>query len=410
MIALPTDATPLIIHGHVLDVLRTIPYESIQTCVTSWPYWGQRLYETPPQVWGGDPDHAHVYVPTPARRSRSEDDVGKTSAYGKGANSSYEARGGELCECGAWRGEFGLEPTPEMYVYHGALVSDEVRRVLKKDGTYWLNLASTYATYPSGLTGEKRWKNSWQKGRDNRGAEQSGGFDKRAPGWKHKEMVPIPWMVGMALHEAGWWLRGDVIWQKKNGKHENVRDRPYRAHEYVTMFTKGPDPYYDEAAVRQPYAPDTVREIGIAYRNLSKTTKIGGKDVSLYERAGAQDPSELKRRIIDSMVERGGSMLPDVWLLATGNGEGRHVAVFPETLPELCITASSRPGDLVLDIFSGSGTTNKVARRLGRRSIGIELSEESVTYAKEKSDTSHPALGRWDPATPATRAEAGEGP
>lgn len=392
------DLAPVVLQGHALDVLRYLPDDSVQCVVTSPPYWGQRSYGTQDQVWGGDSRHAHEWSETAPRRHRSPGDQGHNSAYRSGghlefnnywnyratAPENYEARGGAECACGAWRGELGCEPTPERFVADLVQVFGEVLRVLKEDGTCWVNIGATYATHPAGLTGPERWAKSTMGVRHHLGTEQSGAFDKRAPGWKRKELVPVPWMFGLAMHEAGWWLRSDVQWWKLNGKHENVEDRPFRAHEYVTMYTKSADPYYNEEALRQPYVPSTIREIGVAYRSGSKKVVVEGKGYSLYERAGAQDPSELKRRIIRSLAERGGSMLPDVWYLSTGNGEGRHVAVFPDALPELCITASTRPGDLVLDPFSGSGTTLLAARRLGRKSIGVELSPESVAFSREK--------------------------
>ncbi len=404
MTDLPSGLAPLILQGHVIDRLRELPDDSIQCVVTSPPYWGMRGYLTEAQVWGGDPDHAHEWSETAPRRARSDRDQGHNSAYRRGGHlewnnhenavargdaragspENFEARGGAECACGAWKGELGCEPTPERFVEDLARVFEEVRRVLKDDGTCWVNLGSTYATHPAGLVGPKRWAKSTMGVRHHLGTEQSGAFDKRAPGWKRKELIPIPWLFGLAMHEAGWWLRSDVQWWKLNGKHENVEDRPFRAHEYITMYTKTADPYYNEEAMRQPYVPSTIREIGIAYRSESKKVTVDGKEYSLYDRAGAEDPSDLKRRTIKSLAERGGSMLPDVWYMSTGNGEGRHVAVYPETLPELCITASTRPGDLVLDPFAGSGTTLVVARRLGRPSIGIELSPESAAFAREK--------------------------
>jgi DNA modification methylase len=398
--ALPAGLLPEILRGHVLDVLRTLDDDSVQCFVTSPPYWGQRSYLTEPQIWGGEAAHSHEWSATPPRRARSALDQGLNSTYrqpdrlalpnydpvrfNRAAPENYDAVGGAACACGAWKGELGQEPTPELYVEHLVTVFVEARRVLRDDGVCWVNLGSTYATYPSGNSPDRRWKFSAFEGHNNRGSEQSGRFDKRAPGWKRKELVPIPWLFGLAMHEAGWWIRSDVQWWKLNGKHENVEDRPFRAHEYVTMFTKTADPFYNEEALRQPYVPSTVREIGIAYRSESKKVEVDGKEYSLYARDGAQDPSELKRRIIRSLAERGGSMLPDVWIMATGNGEGRHVAVFPETLPELCITASTRPGDLVCDLFAGSGTTLRVARRLRRRSIGIELDPDAARFAEEK--------------------------
>ena len=389
MTVLPSGLAPLILQGHVIDRLRELPDDSIQCVVTSPPYWSMRGYLTEAQVWGGDPDHAHEWSATAPRRARTANDAGTHSTfYGPDPHANFEARGGAECACGAWKGELGCEPTPERFVANLVWAFKEVHRVLKDDGTCWVNLGSTYATTSHGNAPSRRWKNSPP-------------LDKRAPGWKRKELIPIPWLFGLAMHEAGWWLRADVQWWKLNAKHENVEDRPFRAHEYITMYTKTADPYYNEEALRQPYVPSTIREIGIAYRSESKKVTVDGKEYSLYDRAGAEDPSNLKRRIIKSLAERGGSMLPDVWYMSTGNGEGRHVAVYPETLPELCITASTRPGDLVLDPFAGSGTTLVVARRLGRPSIGIELSLESAAFAREKLErpqgaatVSHPSQRR----------------
>lgn len=382
----------------MIDVLRGLPEESVQVCITSPPYWGQRWYGTEAQVWGGI-EHKHDWRATAPRRARNSKDTGKTTLYYQAGkdHSSYEAQGGQACGCGAWMGELGQEPTPEEFVSHLVSVFEEVRRVLRPDGTLWVNLGATYATQPSGNSPSTRWRHSQYENKDQTGSEQSGRFDKRTPGWKRKELVPIPWLFGLRMHEAGWWIRSDVQWWKLNGKHENAEDRPFRAHEYVTMFTKTPDPFYNEEAVRQPYVPSTVREIGIAYRSESKRVAFDGKDYSLYDRTGAEDPSNLKRRIIRSLAERGGSMLPDVWMLVTGNGEGQHVAVFPDSLPEICITASSREMDLVIDPFCGSGTTLAVAKKLGRRSIGIELDPESVELAERRANESR-TEARHDPA------------
>ena len=141
---IPTDLRPRILLGHVLDRLREMPEGSVQMAVTSPPYWGLRAYGTPPQVWGGDRDHAHEGQVTPPRRFRSEadatSDIEKASIGGR----SHEAQGGQVCGCGAWLGELGAEPTPELYVAHLADVFDEVRRVLRDDGTLWLNLGDSY--------------------------------------------------------------------------------------------------------------------------------------------------------------------------------------------------------------------------------------------------------------------------
>ena len=173
----------------------------------------------------------------------------------------YEAQGGEACPCGAWRGELGLEPTPELYVDHLASVFDEVHRVLRVDGTIWLNLGDTFATHPVGVTGEKRWRNSTLANRDFTGHEQAGRMDKRAPGLKPKDLVGIPWRVAFELQRRGWWLRSDCIWAKPNPMPESVVDRPTRSHEYVFLLTKAGRYFYDGDAVRQALRATTLHRL-----------------------------------------------------------------------------------------------------------------------------------------------------
>ncbi len=193
-------------------------------------------------------------------RSRTAQTAGQARVD---AADLYDAsQGGSTCrKCGGWLGQLGLEPTPERFVEHLAGVFDEVRRVLRPDGTLWLNLGDTYATHPSGLTGEKRWKASTLSGRDRSGAEQAGRIDKRAPGLKPKDLVGIPWRVAFELQRRGWWLRSDCVWAKPNPMPEAVRDRPTRAHDSVFLLTKSRRYFYDAfARTRAPageHAPKT---------------------------------------------------------------------------------------------------------------------------------------------------------
>lgn len=157
-------------------------------------------------------------------------------------------------ECGAWKGELGLEPTPELYVRHLADVFEEVHRVLRSDGTLWLKLGDTYCTHPAGLTGAKRWKASTLAIRDRTGAGQAGLFDKRSSNLKDKDLIGIPWRVALMLRQRGWYLRSDLIWSKRNPMLEPVRDRPTRYNEYVFLLTKSRRYFYDAEAVRKPCA------------------------------------------------------------------------------------------------------------------------------------------------------------
>ncbi len=144
----------------------------------------------------------------------------------------------------------GLEPTPELYVDHLADVFDALWRVLRPDGSLWLNLGDTYCTHPAGLTGAKRWKASTLAIKDRTGPEQAGSIDKRPPGLKEKDLVGIPWAVAFELRRRGWFLREDIVWAKRNPMPEPVRDRPTRSHEYVFLMTRSPRYFYDAEAVR----------------------------------------------------------------------------------------------------------------------------------------------------------------
>ena len=387
---IPADLTPSILRGHVLDVLRRLPEESVHCVVTSPPYWGLRAYGTEPQVWGGASDHLHEWVTTPPRRSRSPEDVqNPASIQAAHAGTLYEAQGGELCLCGAWRGELGLEPTPEIFVEHIGSVFDEVRRVLRADGTLWLNLGDTYATHPSGLTGEKRWKASTLGSRDLSGHEQAGRMDKRAPGLKPKDLVGIPWRVAFELQRRGWWLRSDCVWAKPNPMPESVTDRPTRSHEYVFLLTKAERYFYDADAVRTPYSQATMPEIGEKYAGIS--TKA-------FRQYRAQDASEAKRSMVQSLERHAGANLRSAWWIPTQPYPEAHFATFPEALPEICIKAGCPADGIVLDPFAGSGTVLAVARSLGRRSLGIELNPEYVRLARRRCSANVPDLVRYEEA------------
>ena len=236
---IPRSLRPAILQGHVLEVLPTLPDESVHCVVTSPPYWGLRTYGTPPQVWGGRPGCIHEWETATIPSGNGQVTHPMVAKTLNEASATRSPRLSTSCrQCGAWKGELGLEPTPDLYVDHLADVFDAVHRVLRSDGTLWLNLGDTSLHHPAGLTGAKRWKSSTLVVRDHTGAEQAGSIDKRTPGLKEKDLVGIPWKVAFELQRRGWYLREDCIWAKKNPMPEPVRDRPTRSHEYVFLFSK----------------------------------------------------------------------------------------------------------------------------------------------------------------------------
>ena len=213
-----------ILTGHVLDRLRELPEESVQCCVTSPPYWGLRDYGTEPQVWGGEAGCGHEW--------------GANVWAGEGYSS------GAFCRhCNAWRGHLGLEPTPELYVAHIVEIFREVRRVLRKDGTLWLNLGDCYASTPPGCKGvsESTGLHGGRVSKKYRDTLEKSVGQKRntiSPGLKPKDLVGIPWRAAFALQADGWVLRQEIIWNKVNPMPESVKDRCTRAHEQIFMFSK----------------------------------------------------------------------------------------------------------------------------------------------------------------------------
>lgn len=381
--------------------------QSVQCVVTSPPYWGLRDYATPPSIWGGDPAHAHVFSYI-VRRGHSGGDSEKQLSN----KGSYFQQQQQRCSCGAWVGCLGLEPTPDQYVANLIEVFREARRVLRDDGTVWLNLGDSYGGSPPCRTSADAFSDKWNPA-DSAG---NGGLRRSAARsglLKPKDLVGIPWRVAFALQAEGWYLRSDIIWAKPNPMPESVTDRPTKSHEYLFLLTKREKYYYDQAAIYEPYAESTLREVEDGYEGL------GLKD---YEGVGVQNPSGVKRRIIESVRKRGpmvifgatssmshrqarafkskpsgneanpnpvelnpyGRNKRTVWTIPTQPVTEAHFATFPEALVEPCILAGSRPNDLVLDPFGGSGTTGKVAERLGRRWMTCDLKYQEIAARRTR--------------------------
>lgn len=315
------------ITGHAFDVLQGLPNDCVQCTVTSPPYWGLRHYDTPPQLWGGNSECKHNFV--------------------------KELKG--FCsKCFGWWGELGCEPTPQDYVRNLCMVMNEVYRVTKPDGVLFLNLGDTYAN-TGGRT--KQGKNSKRLGRKNV-VEQNRPKGIVPFGIPVKNLIGIPWMVAFELRERGWIVRSECVWHKRNAMPEATSDRPNRDHEHVFMLTKNPRYYFNMDAVRVPVAPAT-----ISRDQYTRITK--GKDGPYAVAHDHETPSNPN-----------GRNLRTVWDIPTQVLKESHFAVFPKKIPKMCISAGSRPGDIVLDPFGGAGTTAIVASLLGRRCISIELNPD----------------------------------
>jgi DNA modification methylase len=354
-----------IINADVLAGLAQIEDATIQTVVTSPPYWGLRDYGT--AKWeGGDPECDH----SPERRGgRFATPVSSKQASNSGSGTASSRE----CPCGARRidNQIGLERTPNEYVSRLVAVFREVRRTLRDDGTLWLNLGDSYAN--TGNPGQDFSASSVGYGGKGRGHLGGQPVKQMPPGLKPKDLCGIPWRVAFALQADGWYLRSDIIWAKPNPMPESVTDRPTKAHEYVFLLTKAARYYYDARAVREPNTVNPNWDYGSEqYRRqvTSDDFKVNGNS-RLPKSAGAG-----WHGVAPSGPMGMGRNARTVWTIATEPYSGAHFATFPTALAERCIRAGSRPGDTVLDPLAGSGTALMVARGLGRHAVGIELNPD----------------------------------
>ena len=259
-------------------------------------------------------------------------------------------------------GQLGLEQTPEQYVAAMVEVFRCVKDVLADDGTLWLNIGDSYAGYHGNKNA------AYDAAPSNKG----GYFENQRKtlvnhnGIKNKDLIGIPWMLAFALRADGWFLRQDIIWSKPNPMPESVRDRCTKAHEYVFLLSKSERYFYDADAVKEPFADDRVQQSAQSWQDRKQSGQTSNN-------RGAHSFTAGKNIGVVGDPTATGRNRRSVWSVATRPYKGAHFATFPPALIEPCILAGSRPGDLVLDPFMGSGTTAAVALQHGRQYLGCEL-------------------------------------
>jgi DNA modification methylase len=278
-----------------------------------------------------------------------------------------------------------------VYVERLRSVFGEVRRVLRDDGTLWLNLGDSYAASRSYQVTDNKNPAA--------GPTYHTGRAKPPPGLKQKDLVGIPWTVAFALRDDGWWLRQDIIWSKPNPMPESVTDRCTKAHEYLFLLAKSERYYFDSAAIREPsitgdprrpYASEGAWQLDgrpPEQRHGGKPRTAGNKThkyVSEYEGSPSEEHRTKAGLLKISDVPWEMRNKRSVWEIATAPFPDAHFATFPPALVEPCIKAGCPPGGVVLDPFLGSGTTALVANRLGRSAIGIELNPDYAAMAQQR--------------------------
>lgn len=264
-------------------------------------------------------------------------------------------------------GQLGLERTYPEYIANMVEVFELVRQLLADDGTLWLNLGDCYYSGNRGgyRNDAHRWENS-ELQKHNRGNAATI-RPNRLPqdGLKDKDLVGIPWRVAIALQDAGWWLRQDIVWAKRNCMPESVTDRCTTSHEYIFLMAKSERYYYDAEAIKEPADPAAGRDTTTARRNPPPGSR--------------PDTGFKNGRRFETRNKR------SVWTIPTQPYPEAHFATFPEALVEPCILAGSRPGDIIFDPFMGSGTVASVAQRLGRRWLGSELNPAYIELIERRT-------------------------
>ncbi len=373
------DDAVTLYNGDCRDVLKELPAGSVHCVVTSPPYWGLRDYGLAPTVWGGDVDCEHqwemekVYQEMRYGLGLKDSPVSTRGGGHKVAETpNVEVERGFCPKCGAWLGCLGQEPTPELFVENIVQVFREVRRVLRDDGTLWLNLGDSYAGGGNGARDPERWP---KQSRNNNGDRSV--HSKKGSGLKDKDLVGIPWMVAFALREDGWWLRSDIIWSKSNPMPESVVDRPAKSHEYMFLLTKSQQYFYDSEAVRE-------RQTGNAHSRGSEAGNARYQDArgSFH---GFKSPN---------VILPNGRNRRTVWEIATEPYPEAHFATFPNRLVEPCVLAGSSERGVCADcgapltrvVEAGGGSIGKGTWTSPDRDSEMEKGQSGITAARAASN------------------------
>ena len=342
----------IILQGNCLETLKGLPDASVDCCITSPPYYGLRDYGTGKWI-GGDPTCPHRR--TSKFSERTITGHAQEELRGNVGDAIYKT----VCPlCGAIREDkqIGLEETPEEYIDRLVAVFQEVKRVLKPEGTLWVNIGDSYNGNKTGNTEVNKHK----------GVVTDSFKKKLWDGAKCKDLIGIPWLLAFALRNDGWYLRQDIIWHKPNPMPESVKDRCTKAHEYIFLLSKSPKYYFDYEAIQED----------CNYPN-SNGMKFGGdkygKDVKGFEiYSGNKYSANAKRN------------KRDVWSVTPAHYKEAHFATFPEELVKPMLLAGCPKDGIVLDPFMGSGTTGAVAILNGRHYIGCELNEKYIEMANKR--------------------------
>lgn len=325
----------MIIQGDALKELKQLQADSVDCCVTSPPYYQLRDY-------GAD-------------------------------------------------GQIGLESSVDEYIGKLVEVFREVRRVLKKDGTLWLNIADSYAGSGKGSANYPENAMNYKQG-TNKGLLGSNIEPTKLNGCKTKDLLGIPWKLAFALRDDGWFLRQEIIWYKPNCMPESVKDRCTKSHESIFLLSKSKKYYFDWESIREPCVGFDNSPVAGSLGTLRPNTRRRKGNRKTFRGGGAYTENASFDNGTDKQNETHGNIENEsglrrkrsVWSVSTTGGGGEHYATFPQRLIEPCIIAGSRVGGVILDPFAGSGTTGVSAEKLDRNYILIELSEKNTAICRKR--------------------------
>lgn len=369
-----------VLKGDALTVLKTLPSKFINCTVTSPPYWGLRDYGVEPSIWDGDKDCEHKW--TTERTARPNSSGGKTDwakeklaikgvdNYSEFTDYHDSATYSNFCsKCGAWKGSLGLEPTFELFIKHLCDIFDEVKRVLRKDGTCWVNLGDTYNNSTNGgkLASDKSGLCSG-KGRNPK-------LDNSVFVIRDKQCLPtkslclIPQRFAIEMLNRGWILRNVIIWHKPNCMPSSAKDRFTVDFEYLFFFVKNKKYWFE-----QVFEPHTTLD------DLTRRNNKYWSDDIADGGTGKQNKGRDRREFYGEQ----GRNKRTVWTIPTKPYPEAHFAVYPAELIRTCIKAGCPKGGVVLDPFAGSGTTLEEAIRQGKDYIGIELKDDYIELIEKR--------------------------
>jgi len=384
-----------IYQGHAVDIMRQMPDKWLNCCITSPPYWGLRDYGIEPLIWDSDPECEHTFDSDNAYHDNLRYRVGHNTSVGNNINPKIYTilhRGStksnvqnkssitngtsesQFClKCNTWRGSLGLEPTMDMYINHLCSIFDEAKRVLRDDGTLWVNLGDTYnsgGNYRVQKDGQKEGTipHDWLK---------DTGFVKTDPsiqGLSAKSLCMIPFRFAIEMVNRGWILRNDIIWHKPNCMPSSAKDRFTVDFEHVFFFTKSKRYYFEQQFEPQsenshPRFAENMTEIPSANFDSKEINRPGFKNWRQYMPIHKLPQGRNKR---------------SVWNISTKGFPEAHFATFPEALVEPMIKAGCPEGGIVYDPFMGAGTVAVVAKRLNRHYVGSELKAEYIEMANRR--------------------------